>query len=39
LSLDWLLESMARRGDADAVIDAYKEYLQVGESEVSDEDV
>jgi hypothetical protein len=27
------------RDDADAVIDAYNEYLQVGESEVTDEDV
>jgi teichoic acid transport system ATP-binding protein len=27
------------RADADAVIEAYKEYLQVGESEVTDEDV
>jgi len=30
---------IAMRDDADAVIDAYKEYLQVGESEVTDEDV
>jgi lipopolysaccharide transport system ATP-binding protein/teichoic acid transport system ATP-binding protein len=36
----WMNEGrIAMRDDADAVIDAYKEYLQVGESEVSDEDV
>jgi teichoic acid transport system ATP-binding protein len=36
----WMNEGrIAMRDDADAVIDAYKEYLQVGESEVTDEDV
>ena len=36
----WMDEGrIAMRDDADAVIDAYKEYLQVGESEVTDEDV
>ena len=36
----WMDEGrIAMRADADAVIDAYKEYLQVGESEVTDEDV
>jgi lipopolysaccharide transport system ATP-binding protein/teichoic acid transport system ATP-binding protein len=36
----WMNEGrIAMRDDADAVIDAYKEYLQVGESEVIDEDV
>ena len=35
----WMDEGrIAMRDDADAVIDAYKEYLQVGESEVTDED-
>jgi ABC-type polysaccharide/polyol phosphate transport system ATPase subunit len=36
----WMNEGrIAMRDDADAVIDAYKEYLQVGESEVTNEDV
>ena len=30
---------ISMRDDADTVIDAYKEFLQVGESEVTDEDV
>ena len=36
----WMNEGqIAMRDDADSVIDAYKEYLQVGESEVTNEDV
>ena len=36
----WMDEGrIAMHADADAVIEAYKEYLQVGESEVTDEDV
>jgi hypothetical protein len=30
---------IAMRDDADTVIDAYKEFLHVGESEVTNEDV
>jgi ABC-type polysaccharide/polyol phosphate transport system ATPase subunit len=36
----WMNEGrIMMRDDADSVIDAYKEYLQVGESEATDEDV
>jgi ABC-type polysaccharide/polyol phosphate transport system ATPase subunit len=36
----WMNEGrIAMRDDADSVIEAYKEYLQVGESEVTNEDV
>jgi teichoic acid transport system ATP-binding protein len=36
----WMDEGrIAMHADADAVIEAYKEYLEVGESEVTDEDV
>jgi teichoic acid transport system ATP-binding protein len=36
----WMNEGrIAMHDDADSVIDAYKEYLHVGESEVTDEDV